>query len=401
MVSPSQPGVRPGLLRRTWVRVFGESDPIERQLNATAKEGALLARVAHLCAFLMLLLFSLGSLVALAGDSVQAIASGHVTLPAIIAAGVSTLLVACMDTAMIYAASILRLLAVRHADKAEGRLHRWVLGVVAILEAGTYGYMSFRYETPHDGVAWALIGARALAAPMLSVYLSLARPLPVMARDMLALAERISGEGVLRDLARIAGDTSAPLADKVALYIASAVIAPGDGARLDALLQVAQRRVASSAATRIGGMQMPDATALLVGATPAPSQRKIAQDEPSLAIMEASGDEPSPDRPPTGPGSPVRKRRNARGLNPATEAVSTADSNVVEMPHRRRRKSAPKRAARGSAEPAARAVFTPGMSAGELMRLADISKGAASKWRGILQAEVDAVAASQAEQAAQ
>jgi hypothetical protein len=283
-----------------------------------------------------------------------------------------------MDTAMLYAASILRLLAVRRAAKEEGRLHRFVLFSVAILEAGTYGYMSWRYERPADAVAWALIGARALAAPLLSVYLSLARPLPVMARDMLALGERIAGEGVLRDLAHIAGDASASLAEKVGLYIAAAVIAPDDATRLQALLDVAQRREQAV-------KDIPSATL----SAPQPSgEATVAYTVPSS----------SPERPPTGPGSPRRKRRLPEGgLNPDT----TTDSNVVELPRRRRRRSSAKRVARGTVEPLTRAHFTSGMTVGELRRLTGISKGAASKWRGILQMEADAQAAQQADQAAQ
>lgn len=374
----SQPTAHPGLLRRAWERLVGESDPIERQLTAIAREGATLARIAHLCAFLMLILFSAGSLVALAGDSLQAIANGRATLPDIIAASVSGLLVACMDIAMLYAASILRLLAIRRAAKVEGRLHRFVLFSVAILEAGTYGYMSWRYEHPADAIAWALIGARALAAPLLSVYLSLARPLPVMARDMLALGERIAGEGVLRDLAHIAGDASAPLAEKVGLYIAAAVIAPDDAMRLQALLDVAQRREQTL-------KDIPSATL----SAPAPSG------EAPDAYTVPSG---VPERPPTGPGSPRRKRRLSEGgLNPDT----TTESNVVELPRRRRRRGSAKRVARGSVEPLTRAHFTSGMTVGELRRLTGISKGAASKWRGILQTEADAQATQQADQAAQ
>src|SRR5260221_5749852 len=125
-----------GVLARAWGRLVGESDPIERQLAAVAKEGATLAGIAHACAFLMLLLFSAGSLVALAGSAVQQLATGHVTVPAAISAGVSGLLVACMDCGMLYAASMLRLLAARRAVPTEGRLHRLGLGTVAVLEAG-------------------------------------------------------------------------------------------------------------------------------------------------------------------------------------------------------------------------------------------------------------------------
>ena len=71
-----------------------------------------MARLAHVCASLMLVLFSAGSLVALGGDALLSVLGGaqrgHVDVPAAISLGVSTLLVLCMDVAMLYAASMLR-----------------------------------------------------------------------------------------------------------------------------------------------------------------------------------------------------------------------------------------------------------------------------------------------------
>jgi hypothetical protein len=363
--SPPPHRARQGAIAHAWAKLFGSQDPIERQLAAAAKEGATLARIAHACAFLMLLLFSAGSLVALAGDAVQQIATGHVTVTASISAGVSALLVACMDCGMLYAASTLRLLAARRAAKGEGRLHTWVLGTVAVLEAATYVYMSWRYEAPRDIAAWALIVARALAAPLLSVYLSLARPLPVTARDMLALVERITGEGVLRDLARLSSDPRASLADKVALYLASAILTGTDHARLDALLDVAQRRIA-----------LP--TAHTVEAT----------------IAEA---EQPDDTPPTGPGSPSK----APVRNPTEEPPA-----ILRLPtQQKRRRAAAQAGARGanrrhvrtgantlteSVEQKARAHWRAGMSVGELQRAAGISRNAAGKYRRTFLAEAEA-----------
>ncbi len=106
------------------------------------------------------------------------------------------------------------------------RLHRGVMATVAVLEAGTYAYMAWRYETPVSVVAWALILSRALAAPLLSVYLAMARPLPVTARDILAQVELASGLGLIRDAVTIANDASASLSQKVALFGASAVMTP-------------------------------------------------------------------------------------------------------------------------------------------------------------------------------
>ena len=116
-----------------------------------------MARLAHICASLMLVLFAAGSLVALGGDALLGVLDGaqqgHLDLPAAISLGVSTLLVLCMDVAMLYAASMLRLLGMRRAEPRSMRLHRGVMATVAVLEVGTHAYMAWRYETPIRVVA--------------------------------------------------------------------------------------------------------------------------------------------------------------------------------------------------------------------------------------------------------
>jgi hypothetical protein len=232
---------------QTWrTRWFGERDEVADQLADIARQGSGMARLAHVCASLMLVLFSAGSLVALGGDALLSVLDGaqqgHVDVPAVISLGVSTLLVLCMDVAMLYAASMLRLLGMRRAEPRSMRLHRGVMATVAVLEAGTYAYMAWRYETPGSVVAWALILSRALAAPLLSVYLAMARPLPVTARDILAQVELASGLGLIRDAVTIANDASASLSQKVALFGASAVMTPQDRERLDGLLAAVEQR---------------------------------------------------------------------------------------------------------------------------------------------------------------
>jgi hypothetical protein len=101
--------------------------------------------------------------------------------------------------------------------------------------------MAWRYETPVSVVAWTLILSRALAAPLLSVYLAMARPLPVTARAILAQVELASGLGLIRDAVTIANDASASLSQKVALFGASAVMTPQDRERLDRLLTAVER----------------------------------------------------------------------------------------------------------------------------------------------------------------
>jgi hypothetical protein len=240
------PARRSGRLPTWRVRWFGERDEVADQLDDIGRQGSGMARLAHMCASLMLVLFSAGSLVALGGDALLGVLDGaqqgHVDLPAAISLGVSTLLVLCMDVAMLYAASMLRLLGMRRAEPRSMRLHRGVMATVAVVEAGTYAYMAWRYETPISVVAWALILSRALAAPLLSVYLAMARPLPVTARDILAQVELASGLGLIRDAVTIANDASASLSQKVALFGASAVMTLQDRERLEGLLAAVERQ---------------------------------------------------------------------------------------------------------------------------------------------------------------
>jgi hypothetical protein len=245
--------VRRGRLHAWRARWFGERDEVADQLADIARQGSGMARLAHVCASLMLVLFSAGSLVALGGDALLSVLDGgqqgHVDVPAAISLGVSTLLVLCMDVAMLYAASMLRLLGMRRAESRSMRLHRGVMATVAILEAGTYAYMAWRYETPISLVAWALILSRALAAPLLSVYLAMARPLPVTARDILAQVELASGLGLIRDAVTIANDASASLSQKVALFGASAVMTEHDRERLYCLLAAVEAQRSPREAT--------------------------------------------------------------------------------------------------------------------------------------------------------
>ncbi len=213
-IPPSQPprAVRP--------------DAIERQMKRLAAQGGHMAGLAHVCAFVLIVLFSLGSLVSLSGEALASIlrqwqSGGALNIPAAISVAVSTLLVLAMDVSMVYAASVLRMLTARRADASEKRTHQAVMAGVAILEAATYAYMSALYDHPASLAAWALILARAGAAPFPAVYLSMARPLPIERRDILHAAALAAGAGVLRDVTQLANDASAPLAKKVRLYQAA------------------------------------------------------------------------------------------------------------------------------------------------------------------------------------
>ena len=108
------------------------------------RQGAGMARLAHLFATLMVVLFSLGSLVALSGDAFGAIVNAieHGGLPGIpqaISVLVSTLMVVCCDIGLVYAAMTLRVLKTRGTSRDEQLLHWFVLVTVATIEAGSSG----------------------------------------------------------------------------------------------------------------------------------------------------------------------------------------------------------------------------------------------------------------------
>ncbi len=299
-----------GRLHAWRVRWLGEGrDPVETQLADIARQGARMAHVAHVCAAALLILFSAASFVALGGDTFAEIqtrwtANHQLNVAAAISLSVITLMVLAFDVGMLYAASMLRLLATRRAGLGEQWVHVLVMVSVAAIEAATYMYMAWRYEHPATALAWALIAVRAAAAPLLAVYLSMARPLPVTARDILAQAELASGAGVIRDVVREAQDTSAPLADKIALYGASAVMAAPDRSRLEGMLAVVQRRQDSTSGDRV-----------TITALPAPA---------------ATPEDPHP-RPPTGPGSPSVVPIRDRRANGSDEHAASAHA-ILTLP---------------------------------------------------------------------
>src|SRR5260221_2263183 len=112
------------------VRWLGEGrDPVEAQLADIARQGARMAHVAHVCAAALLILFSAASFVALGGATFAAIqtrwTAGHeLNVAAAISPSVITLMVLAFDVGMLYAASMLRLLATRRAGLGE----QWLPG---------------------------------------------------------------------------------------------------------------------------------------------------------------------------------------------------------------------------------------------------------------------------------
>ena len=121
----------------------------------------------------------------------------------------------------------------RKTDPGEMNPHKAIMVVVVILEACTYAYMAVHYESPTNAFAWGLILARAAAAPLLSVYLSMARPIPVSSRDIMYEVELITGMGVLRHVTRLANNPEASLSDLLLMFNAAGQASESDRQRLD------------------------------------------------------------------------------------------------------------------------------------------------------------------------
>lgn len=203
-----------------------QGDAIDEQLRDIASQGAGMARVAHLFAFGLIALFSVASLVALGGDALVAVVSewrsgGYFDIPKIGSLVVVVLLVPAFDAAMLYAAARIRLLFSRRARRRDYTIHWGILLSTAMVEAGAYAYMAWRYEGAPTLAAWALIVIRAVFAPLLAIYLSMARALPVTAKDIMAQVELASGSGLLRDAVGVANDPNAPMSTKAAIFAAS------------------------------------------------------------------------------------------------------------------------------------------------------------------------------------
>ncbi|HEU5347001.1 MAG TPA: hypothetical protein VFU63_00180 [Ktedonobacterales bacterium] len=244
-MQPPQDGHVSGAFERAWTRIFGKRDPVEAQLRDIARQGTFGAMVSHFFATLLIILFSAASLIALGADSMRAVLAslshGTLDIPNAVATGVTALLVPAMDVAILRAASKIRLLATRRATKSEMALHIGVVVIISGIETCTYCYMAGVYEHPESGVAWALIIARAMAAPLIGVYLAMDRPHPVTSRDILAQVELGAGAGVIRDVTVIANDADASLDRKMELFGASAVMRDGERDRLQSLIEVARR----------------------------------------------------------------------------------------------------------------------------------------------------------------
>jgi hypothetical protein len=225
---------------------------IDAKLRAIERQGSGGVHFGHALAYLLVFTFSVGALIALAGDALRTFIAqaqqGAMDIPSLISFVVSFVLVFAMDTAMVRAAATVRMLNQRHQEGA--RVHVGVIVIVCIVESATYLYMSYEYDHPGTQVVvWTILAVRAIIAPVVAVYLSLGRQMPVSARDINTQVEVVTGRGVLMDMTRIAEDGRATTERKVALYRASAIMDGADAQRLDAIIEAERATRAAAAAT--------------------------------------------------------------------------------------------------------------------------------------------------------
>src|SRR5262249_3379630 len=146
------------------------------------RQNAGLVKLAHLFAGLLVVATSVASLISLAGDTVQAVIQeirlhpDQLRIPILASIVLTFFLVLAIDTGMLLTAGQVRVKLIRKARFVEMGFDLFLMGSVALLEAGTYCYMLWTYEHPANQVTGALIIARAIAVPLLSVYLVMARP---------------------------------------------------------------------------------------------------------------------------------------------------------------------------------------------------------------------------------
>jgi hypothetical protein len=224
-------------------------DGVALALKQLEQQNAGLVRLAHFFAGLLVIATSVASLIALAGDTVQAVVNEiqhhpeQLRVPILASICITFFLVLAMDTGMLLAAGQVRVKLARHARLNSMAFDLVILIGVALLEAGTYCYMLWQYEPPANQLAGTLIIARALAVPLLSMYLVMARPVTVMPGDILHLASLASGTGFLHDVADIASNKMLPTKAtqrKMRMFAAASQLTQDQRASLVNLIRAAQ-----------------------------------------------------------------------------------------------------------------------------------------------------------------
>lgn len=236
--------------RRVW---FGNRTAIQKELKRLEHENAGMVTLAHFASTWMVILFSLTSLIAFGGTTFTTVYNewqrGVIDYPRIALLVVIPLIVICVDIAMLYAARTYSALKARGADSDETRIYTVVVWTGAILEGGSYIFMSITFEVP-SGVGLlmaivliAFICLRGMVAPFIAMFLAMARRQPPQKRDILHIANMQTGEQLVVRMTDVTGDTTVPLSTVLAMYNASGRSSAADTAQFDQLTNVVRGHI--------------------------------------------------------------------------------------------------------------------------------------------------------------
>lgn len=302
-------------------------DGVALALKQLEQQNAGLVRLAHFFAGLLVIATSVASLIALAGDTVQAVVNeiqhhpDQLRVPILASICITFFLVLAMDTGMLLAAGQVRVKLARHAKVGNMAFDLVILIGVALLEAGTYCYMLWQYEPPANQLAGTLIIARALAVPLLSMYLVMARPVTVMPGDILHLASLASGTGFLHDVADIASNKMLPTKAtqrKMRMFAAASQLTSEQRSSLVNLIKAAQDPEGDE-----DGMTFLDEPTVVVEADLPPRPNRLAQlrarfrRQPQAALAVAGDDDGSDDDV-----TPVPKGNRRRAIAAASRTAT-------------------------------------------------------------------------------
>lgn len=173
-----------------------------KELRKQANHGTVIMGWGRLWAIILLVFFSAGALVTLAGVPMQHIAAAiEAGQPPNVAEAITSAtilaLVIGMDLAMIIATMMIRAMRARGKTFADWWGYLALALFVGAIEALTFGVMIVNNEHPQGFVAWALVVARSLAVPVCAVFLSLVSNLPITPNDVRAKLQIEAGQGLM------------------------------------------------------------------------------------------------------------------------------------------------------------------------------------------------------------
>lgn len=230
----------PGIVSQWWSHWFGSHSEAERQVKRLQNQGSNIVRLAHTAAMVMLVLISLATLITLGRSTFEAVqasvSKGQADWMRILALTILFTLVLCMDIAVFYGSSMIRVLWSRGAERSAMLPHAIVVVLVATLEGFTYWAMILTYEHPNTPLEYYVGMARAFGAPALAIYLTLAMVVSVTKSDILNVAAVQSGIVAVQQVSHLASATDTPI-QQVWMIFDAASGATKDDARVHRMIQ--------------------------------------------------------------------------------------------------------------------------------------------------------------------